>query len=143
MNIEQIKPYFWYIFGILGVVFFWAGVWDGLGGLPLLANPAVSLALGLMMLTLSPFIFLETPPLWGQPKEVEIVMHQVHNHPQRHEFHFQYWDTLLKKELKIHVINLHKIEKGFAICLDKNGRELFVPLHRITEILHKEETHWK
>ena len=140
---EEIKPYCWYILGIAGVIFFWAGVWDGVGYLPFLVNPALSLAIGLMMLTLSPFIFPDRPPLWGQPKELEMKLHNINNHPLKHEFHIHYWDSQLKKELKFQASQLDQIEKGFAVCIDKTGKELFVPLHRITQIMHKNEMHWK
>ena len=44
---EKIKQYFWFMFGIIGVVLFWAGVWEGIGGLPYLENPLISLIAGL------------------------------------------------------------------------------------------------
>ena len=54
---EDIKKYFWYLFGIMGVVFFWSGTWDGLGNLGPLVNPLVSLVVGVVLLSLSGIIF--------------------------------------------------------------------------------------
>ena len=140
---EDIKKYFWYIFGMIGVVFFWAGTWDGLGYIhPIIANPWLSLALGIIMLGLSGVIFKDANPLWEVEKPVKSAAKKVHHHPLKHEFHFKYEDHLKKKELAIHAGKLKRVEKEFLVFLDK-GKEVFVPLHRVTEILHKGKTHWK
>lgn len=140
---EDLKKYFWYVFGIIGVVFFWAGVWDGLGYIhPVIANPWLSFALGVLMLGLSGVIFKEANPLWEPEKPVKSEAKKVHRHPQKHEFHFKYEDRVKNKELLVHAQKLKRIEKDFLVFLDK-GKEVFVPFHRVTEILHKGKTHWK
>lgn len=139
---EDIKKYFWYLFGILGVVFFWAGTWDGLGNVGLLENPLISLLVGVVLLSLTGVIFKDANPLWEAEKPVSTAAKKVHRHPQKQEFHFKYEDHVQKKELAIHAGKLKRIEKGFLVFLDK-GKEVFVPLHRVTEILHNGKTHWK
>ena len=140
---EDIKKYSWYIFGMIGVVFFWAGTWDGLGYIhPIIANPWLSLILGITMLGLSGVIFKEANPLWEVEKPVKIEAKKVPQHPQKQEFHFKYVDHEKNKELLIHAGKLKRIEKEFLVFLDQ-GKEKFVPLHRVTEILHKGKTHWK
>jgi len=139
---EDIKKYFWYLFGIMGVVFFWSGTWDGLGNLGPLVNPLVSLVVGVVLLSLSGIIFKDANPLWEMEKPAKAEAKKVHRHPKKHEFHFKYEDKLKNKELLLHAQNLQRIEKEFLVFLDQ-GKEFFVPLHRVTEILHKGKTHWK
>ena len=142
MHQEELKQYFWYIFGVLGVVFFWIGIWDGVGRLYYLKNPWISLAIGLAMFALSKKIFKEGDGSRGERKPVESILQNVYQHPQKHEFHIKYIDHLRNKHYLLHAKNLHRLEKGFAIFLDK-GKELFVPMHRVVEVLHKGKTHWK
>ena len=139
---EDIKKYFWYVFGTIGVVFFWAGVWDGLGNLWLLQNAIISFVVGFTLLGLSGVIFKDANPLWETEKPVKSEAKKVHRHPQKQEFHFKYNDHVKNKELLLHAQKLQRVEKEFLVFLDK-GKEVFVPLHRITEILHKGKTHWK
>ena len=140
---EEIKKYFWYLFGMIGVVFFWAGVWDGLGNIhPIIANPWLSLALGIILLGLSGIIFKDANILWEREKPVMSEAKKVHNHPKKGEFHFKYQDHLKNKEILLHAQKLKQVEKEFLVFLNK-GKEVFIPLHRVTEILHKGKTHWK
>ncbi len=139
---EDIKKYFWYLFGILGVVFFWAGTWDGFGNVGLLENPLISLLVGVVLLSLSGIIFKDANPLWEVEKPVKSEAKKVHRHRQKKEFHFKYQDHVKKKELLLHAGKLKRIEKDFLVFLDQ-GKEVFVPLHRVTEILHNGKTHWK
>lgn len=139
---EDLKKYFWYLLGILGVVFFWAGTWDGLGNIGPLVNPLISLLVGVALLSLTGVIFKEANPLWEVEKPVKSEAKKVHRHPQKQEFHFKYQDHVKNKELLLQAQKLQRIEKEFLVFIDK-GKEVFVPLHRVTEILHKGKTHWK
>ncbi|MBI2582545.1 hypothetical protein HYV87_05470 [Candidatus Woesearchaeota archaeon] len=139
---EDLKKYFWYVFGIMGVVYFWAGVWDGLGNIGPLQKPWFSFIIGILLLALSRVILKDANPLWELEKPVKTQAKKVHGHPQKHEFHFKYKDHVKDKELLLHAQKLQRIEKEFLVFLDK-GKEVFVPLHRVTEIMHKEKTHWK
>lgn len=142
MDKEDIKQYFWYIFGIIGIVFFWSGTWDGLGNLGPLENPIVSFMVGAFLLSLSGLIFKDANPLWEPERAVKTEAKKVHHHPLKHEFHFKYQDHEKNKEVLIHARKLKRIEKEFLVFLDK-GKEVFVPLHRVTEILHNDKSHWK
>ncbi len=142
MNLAQIRQYFWYLFGIMGVVFFWAGVWDGLGSLPYISNPWISLLIGVVMLTLSGFIFKGTSPIFGGEKTALSELRKVHSHPRKHEFHIRYKDRIQRKEVLLQANTLKDIEKEFLVFLQGN-KEMFVPVHRVTEILHKGKRHWK
>lgn len=139
---EDVKKYFWYLFGTIGVVFFWAGVYDGLGYLPIIEKPLVSLIVGIAMLSLSGVLLKGANPLWEPEKPVKTAAKKVHRHPQKHEFHFKYEDKVKNKDILIHAHKLQRIEKEFLVFLDQ-GKEVFVPMHRVTEIMHKGKTHWK
>lgn len=137
---EQVQKYAWYFLGVVGVVFFWVGVWDGIGNLGPLKNPWISLALGLVMLILSKVLFRETDPAEEAQQSARNSLQEVHTHPQRHEFHVKCLDKIKQKYVFHPVQNLHKIEKGFLIFLQE-GREVFVPIHRVAEIYHQEVLH--
>ena len=59
MNIATFKRYFWFIFGFLGVTFFWVGLYDGSNRLPYLKLWWVSLLIGLAMFVFSGFFLRE------------------------------------------------------------------------------------
>lgn len=140
---QELKRYFWFIFGIAGVVFFWAGIWDGLGNISYLQNPWISLAVGIFLLSISKLIFRDADPFWGSGKaEVQTVLEKIDKHPKKHEFNIKYKDKLKNKEVTIKANKFKEIEKEFIVFLEK-GKEIFVPLHRVTEVAHKNKTHWK
>ncbi len=142
INKEQLKKYFWTLFGIIGVVLFWIGVWEGIGGLPYISNPFVSLITGLVMFTLSGVIFKEFNPLQSMEKSALSVLQTISTHPQKHEFHISYKDKIKNKEFKFKGDKFKRIEKDFLVFLEE-GKEIFIPIHRVTEIFHKNKTHWK
>ncbi len=138
---EQLKRYGWYFFGVMGVIFFWTGVWDGVGKLSYLKNPLVSLLLGLMMITLSKYIFKGADPMQEAEKSIEHTLHVAYNHPQKQDFHIKYHDKIQQKNILLRVDKIKEIEKGFLIVLDKGQKEFFIPIHRIREILHNGKTY--
>ena len=133
---EDMQRYFWYFFGVLGVVLFWAGVWDGIGNLSFLKNPFFSLILGLSLLCLGGII-RKTDNIDQQELLAHKVLREIHHHPQKHEFHVKYLDKFRKEEVIIAAQQLQRIEKGFLVLLEKGGKELFIPIHRVTEVLHR------
>lgn len=136
---EDWKKYCWYFVGIMGIVFFWTGIWDGIGKLPYLTNPLISLLIGLTMLTLSQLVFFkEKDPL----KATQAVLHKVHQHPHKHEFHIAYHDKIKQKNVIIRADRVKEIEKDFLILFEK-GKEIFVPIHRVIEIVHKGKRYHK
>jgi len=143
ISMQDLKKYFWFVFGIMGVVFFWVGIWDGIGSLPYLSNPPISLAVGLLMFSVSKLIFKDADIFGGEEKkEVQKIIQKVRRHPKKHEFHIKYEDKIKNKEVILKFSKLDDVEKEFLVFLEK-GKEIFVPLHRVTEITHKKKTHWK
>ena len=62
-QLYKLSRYFWAVLGVIGIVMFWAGTWDGLGSLPYLQNPLISFFVGLLILLVSGLIFKEFDPL--------------------------------------------------------------------------------
>ena len=139
----ELRQYFWSIFGILGVVLFWAGVWEGLGSLPYLEKPWISLVVGLGMLTLSSFIFKDADPFWGRRKKVESQLWKVHHHAEKHHFHIRYHDKEKQKHVTLPAKDLLKIEKEFLVFMGQHQQEVFIPMHRVKEVLYKGKKYWK
>mgnify|MGYP001608910969 CR=1 FL=1 len=140
---ENIKHYFWAGFGVLGIVFFWAGIWDGIGSLPYLENPLISLIAGIVILASSGLLLKEFDPTKEEEQKKHKIMYEVHRHPEKHLFQIKFRDRISKKERMIGAKSLRKIEKGFLVFVEKEGKEIFVPIHRITEVMHKEKSYWK
>ena len=139
---EQSRHYFWFFFGVMGVVFFWAGTWDGLGTLPYLENPWISLSIGLIMVLLSKTVFAQVDPVKKAEEAAQAVLQQIHLHPRKHEFHIKYHDKISQKELLIRGDKFKSLEKGFLL-LEGKGQEEFIPIHRVTEVLHQGKTYQK
>jgi len=137
MELYKIKKYLWSGLGVAGVVFFWAGVWDGLGNLWLLTNPLVSLAVGLLIFLVSAVAFGKLD-LKSSDRSNLSLLYKVKNHPKKHHFHIHYKDHNKKSKVKISAKYLVGIEKTFLILREK-GHELFIPIYRVEEILHKDK----
>ncbi|PIN75210.1 hypothetical protein COV17_04075 [Candidatus Woesearchaeota archaeon CG10_big_fil_rev_8_21_14_0_10_36_11] len=136
MDTTNVKQYFWYLFGIMGVVFFWAGVWDGLGNLYILQNPLISLLVGVVMLTLSGVIFRDTNPLWGKRDKKSSILNKLHTNPNKHLFDIIYHDKAQNKEINFNAGKLTKIEKGHLVIIE-DGKEIFIPKSRVISLLNK------
>src|SRR3989338_6511432 len=136
--IGNLRKYFWSLFGVLGVVLLWSGIWDGLGGLPFISNPLVSLGMGLVMLVSSGLLTKEFDPLHGAEEKQVSILHRMSQHPLKHQMNIKYYDKIQKKHLHVSAKNLHRVEKdAFLVLKEKNG-ELFIPLHRITTMYHRD-----
>jgi uncharacterized protein (UPF0248 family) len=139
---EQDKHFLWSLYIAIGVIFIWRGIWEGVYEIPYV-NAWTLLFLGLTMLTFSGLIFKEFDPLGGIEKSTHNLLHFVHNHPLKQNFQIHYYDKLLKKELTFPANFIKHLEKDTLIIQDQNNQELFIPLHRITEIKEKGKTYWK
>jgi len=142
MNSDMLKQYLWYLLGILGVVLFWAGMWDGIGNLSYLSNPLISLGAGVILLSCSKYLFPDNVPFLREKHPAEEIVKSIHQHPQKHLFHLKYDDHIQNKEMLINAKDIYKIEKEFVIFKTLEG-ELFLPLRRVKEILHQGKLHWK
>ena len=140
---EALKHYFFAAIGVVGIVLFWAGLWDGVGNLWLLVNPLVSLVVGIVILASSGLLLKEFDPLEEEERKMRDQMLKIHHHPQKHEFHIKFHDRMKGKDVLHEARHLKDIEKGFLVFVEKEGKEIFVPINRIKEILHKGKSYWK
>ena len=146
MNTIKLKQHFWFIFSVMGIIFFWAGIWDGLANLPYIKAWWTSLLVGLGMFIFSGFVLKEndliTEMFLGSVSRAMKIIHTIHRHPEKHLFQIKYSDKLTRRENILGGHKVHHIEKDYIVFLDGQF-EKFIPAHRITEILHKGKTHWK
>lgn len=141
---EQDKHFLWSIFVALGAILAWRGVWEGIYEIPYIADPWVFLFIGFAMLTFSGIIFKEFDPLGGVEKSVNRMIHHIHNHPKKEEFVVRYHDKEQKKNYSFGADKIKHIEKNTVVVEHPQGsKELFIPIHRITEVVHKGKTYWK
>ena len=139
---ESDRHFLWSIFGAAGIILFWKGIWEGIGSLPLLENPWVSLFVGLVVLTFSGIIFREFDPLGGVEKGTLKILHHVHSHPKKKEFSIRYYDRVQKKEISVNAKHIRHIEKNM-LAMHQKGREVFIPMHRIRAVHRKGEDIWR
>ena len=141
MNPAKLRQYFWFLFSIMGVVFFWVGLWDGIGTLGYLEIWWVSLLIGLLMFAVSGIVLRENN-LFGTTNPLIKILHVIDRHPEKHLFQIKYHDKLKNRVQAISGHQISRLEKGFIVFLE-GEYERFIPAHRITEILHKGKLHWK
>lgn len=138
VSFNKLKKYFWSLFGVLGIVFFWAGIWDGVGGLPYISIPWVSLLVGLAIILFSGLIFKQIDPFGGEEiTKISDALHQVHQHPLKQEFTIHYYDKIKKKNIQVSAEKLDRIEKETFLVLKQADKELFIPFSRVKEIWHQ------
>ena len=147
---EQDKHFLSSLYIAIAIIFTWKGIWDGIYELPYLsrlphsAASFVFLFLGFSMLTLSGAIFKEFDPLGGIQKAVNKTMHSVFIHHDKKNFQFRYYDRAQKKKITIPLKWVKKIEKGALVIVPPHQKqEMFIPAHRVTEVLYKGKQYWR
>ena len=141
---EQDKHFLWSLWAGIGVIFVWKGLWEGLYEIPYLGNEWVALFVGLAILTFSGMIFREFDPLGSLEGSINKVMKTVKTHSKDGTFIVKYYDKFQKKEIKLPARYISKLDKGTLIIEDKrNKEEIFIPTHRVTEVLRNGKTYWK
>lgn len=139
---ESDKHFLWSLYYAVGVIILWKGIWEGIGGLPILNLPFVDLFIGLVMLTFSGMFLKEFDPLGGMEKSLHNLIHSIHTHPQRNEFVFSYYDNARKKEVKVGASEIKLIEKNM-LTYHHHGKERFIPFHRIRRVHRKGKEIWR
>jgi len=141
---EQDKHFLWSLTAALGVILAWKGLWEGWYEIPTIGNEWVALFVGFAILTFSGIIFKEFDPLGSLDKSVNRVAHYVHGHPKKELFEIKYHDKVLKKDVTIRAERLKHIERvSLVVEHEKGNQEVFIPLHRINEVLYRGKTYWR
>ncbi len=139
---ERDKHFLLALLSATGIILFWRGIWEGVGALPLLESPWVSLFVGALILTMSGILFSEFDPLGGIERSTMKVLHMMRNHPDRHEFSIKYLDNARKKVTELSAKSMRHIERN-NIIFHQKGREVFIPVHRIRSVHRKGKVIWK
>lgn len=125
------------------IILYWRGVWEGVGELPLLENPWVSLFVGAFLLTITGVLFSEQfDPFGGIEAGILKTLHHIHNHPKKEEFQLKYYDGVSKKEKIVEAQKIKHIEKNI-IAFHEKDREVFIPIHRLRSIHRNNQIVWK
>ncbi|MBI4983372.1 DUF504 domain-containing protein [Candidatus Woesearchaeota archaeon] len=141
---EQDKHFLWSLLAAIGVILVWKGLWEGLYEIPYLGDPWVALFIGFATLTFSGIIFKEFDPLGSLDKSVNKIAHYVQGHPKKHLFEIGYYDKVKKKNVLVRAEKIKHIEKGSLIVEHENkNQEVFIPLHRIREVLYQNKPYWR
>lgn len=138
------KHYLGALVVLVGVIFFWRGLWDVTYLIPVVENPFVSLFLGLTIITLTGVVFKEFDPFAGKLQKTMDILNEIvsHKHDKEKNFKIKYFDEVSGKHHFIQHHKIKKIESNF-IVFEEKGREVFIPMHRIHEIHQHNKIIWK
>ncbi|MBI4151404.1 DUF504 domain-containing protein [Candidatus Woesearchaeota archaeon] len=141
---EQDKHFLSSLYSAAAVIFVWKGLWEGLYEIPYLGDAFVALFIGFTMLVFSGLIFKEFDPLGGLEQAITKKMEVVISSSEKKNFEVKYHDSVLKKDLTIPAKYVHRIEEAGMVVVDPvKKNELFIPLHRVTEILYNGKRYWR
>lgn len=141
---EQDKHFLSSLYSAAAIIFVWKGLWEGLYEVPYIGDAFVALFVGFTMLVFSGLIFKNFDPLGGIELAVTKKLESVINDPDKKNFEVKYQDKMLKKELTVPAKYVHKIEEAGMIVMDPVKKaEMFIPLHRVTEILYNGKRYWR
>jgi hypothetical protein len=141
-NRENIKRYFQVLVYLTGIIIFWRGLWDLAAQTPYIENPYVSMVVGLLILTLSGYIYYEAAFMRKGTHRYNTLKAAVEQARGEKGWTLKYYDDLSEEDKTVRATYIHKIEKS-TIVLRKGNREEFVPLHRLTLIKDKNRIVWK
>lgn len=140
---EQDRHFLWSLFGAVGLILFWRGVWELPAELPFNDLPWISLFIGLCILTLTGLVFREFDPLGGLEKSLSRTFRHINNSHDKENYLLIYHHPELKKNVEINGSRLRAVEKEYLVFEDAKKKEFFIPFDHITEILHKGKLYWR
>ena len=140
---EQDKHFLWSLFGAIGLILFWRGVWELPADLPFNDLPWISLFIGLLILTISGLVFREFDPLGGLEKTLGNTFRHIYNAQDKGSYVIIYHHPGLKKDVHINGAALRSVEQNYLIFEDAKKKEFFVPFDHITEINHDGKIYWR
>ncbi len=135
---ESDKHFFLALLVVTGIIFFWRGAWGIMDHLPIIENYVVSLFIGLLIMTFSGVIYREFIPEEEPLTPVVDLVKDIFKHPheRRKKYVIKYYDEIAKMLKEIQHAHIKKVEHNFLVT-EENGKEVFIPIHRIKQI-HKE-----
>ncbi|MBI2146448.1 DUF504 domain-containing protein [Candidatus Woesearchaeota archaeon] len=141
---EQDRHFLWSLYSAVAIIFAWKGIWEGLYEIPYIGHAFVFLFIGFAMLTFSGLIFKEFDPLGGVEKAITKTLHTIDHHPQKNQFQIKYHDKIKNKDMVVNAQQIRTVEKNTVVIEDPHKKqEIFIPAHRITEVLFKGGVYWR
>lgn len=131
------------LLAIIGVVFVWRGAWVIMDITPIIQDPFVSFFIGLIIVTFTGVIYREFLPEEEPFTEVLDLIKEGFRKPNKRErFLIRYYDEVSQKHHEIKHAEVKKIEHNYLI-VERSGKEVFVPIHRVREIHQDNKMVWK
>lgn len=140
---DEDKAYLLILVYLVAIVLFWRGIWEASLEVPIIRNPWVSVFLGLFILTMTGYIFKEFDPLSQKMSKLTKSLHNLIGEIGRGvPVQIHYFDNLKKKHMQLETRKIKRIENNFVV-FEEDGREHFLPVHRITKVHHKGKVIWE
>lgn len=124
------------------IILFWRGIWVIADFTPVLKNGFVSFFLGLLVLTLTGYIYKEFDPFGQKTSKILRLLHNVAAAKKEEGYAIEYHDAIGKHDHKIPNSSIKRVEHNFLV-VEQNGHELFIPVHRINKVHKKSEVVWQ
>lgn len=144
---EQDKHFLWSLWMGSGMIFVWRGIWEGIYEVPYIGKEGaaewVALFLGLTILTLSGLIFKNFDPLGSFEKSIHDKLRYIMSRADNAQYKILYQDKSQKDPLSFSAADIQELEKSTLIMHKKGKQEVFIPTHRISEILYQGKSYWK
>ena len=126
-----------------GIIIFWRGVWGISDLIPYLRNVFVSFFIGLLVLTLTGFIYREFDPLGDRIKRLHKMLHDIADEAEKGKnYVVEYYDGIARKYVTFAARDIHRIEERMLI-VNKGGHEHHVPFKRLTRVFLGKTVVWK
>jgi len=126
-----------------GIIIFWRGVWGIADEIPILSNVFVSFFIGLLILTLTGFIYREFDPLGSKLKRIHKMLHGIADEAAKGKrYLIEYYDGIAKRTVTFAARDIHRIEERMII-VNKSGREVHIPFKRLTRVFLGKTVVWK
>ncbi len=140
---EEDKQFLTSLLYATGIILFWRGIWDLSYEIPMIRTPLFCMAVGLVIITLTGYIYREYDPISNRMHKIGRLLHDVINQSKKGEPHeIFYHDSIGKHTHKILPHKIKKIEHDYII-FEENGHEVFIPMHRITHVHKKGKVIWR
>lgn len=140
---EEDRQFLFTLLYATGIILFWRGVWEITYELPIVKNPYVVFFIGLLILTMTGYMYREYDLFSQRARSVAKVLHAAIDLAKKGEKHtIYYYDDIGGHEHQIKPENIKKIEHDLMVVSEK-GHELFIPLHRIRRVHKGREILWK
>lgn len=140
---EEDKQFLASLLYATGIILFWRGIWEISYELPLLENVYFVFFVGLFILTITGYMYKEFDVFSEKYKKVMKLINNVAIAAKHGEKHYvYYYDESSKQHHKIEAHKIKKIEHD-NIVLEEKGREIFIPLRRVSRVHKGEQVIWK